>query len=766
MPVEVIDLISSPEAPPPPRPRTNPKKNTGTATAAAPAPSRPSKRSPARALDYDTTEDGFLCIPRTQPAAPPSLPQRRETSPDVFHRAAPSNGSILSDNFATFDPFDPFDDPLDAPPRKKPRTSPVAGRSAAAVDGGGDRTIGRSASGGAASSSLGWGAPGVLQSAALKRWNSSADPIRTSSDAEPFASSPRHEGKENFIDLSLDDDPLTSSPQSVGGKGKQSHDYDPFASPRSVRGTGKVLASPRSVRIRLPSSPLFVSSQPQGEDVASPPRSKSTVKEKGKEKATEWDHISSSAPSAGFRDDEHDINSQPARKVFSRSRSDVIGFMDLADLVNYDVGSDGEDGLPELTGIRASKSSSSYSKSTSRVTKQSRASSKPSASTKSAAEKELERLDKAAAREAEKQRKQREKDEAKEQRQREKERAAALADVNKVRTDKKVATPEMIVDLPTSLEPSMKLQVETLLEDLSVKCHGYSSHVNNVVKWRRKVRAVFNETEGHWEPIHERIEDEKHAMVIIKAAEFVELALGANGSDLEAHVLRMQRHYEKHTFIYLIEGYYPWVRSNRNMRNRTFQSAVRSAAVLEAEAEAAPPPSAQQQQARRSKKKGAAATPYVDEEVLEDALARLQVHHDALVHHTDAPVQTAQWVAVFTQHISTIPYRRQRDAANAGAAFCMDAGQVRTGDGAHGAFVRMLQENVRITLPIAHGIAAEFGSPAGLVRGLEAGGPLALADIRKSANKDGAYTDRNVGQAISRRIWKVFTGTDETSMEI
>lgn len=780
MPVEVIDLISSPDAPPPPRPRTKTKTNTA---AAAPAPSRPSKRSPGRALDFDIpdlaeiTHDGFISIPRTRPAPPARSPPRREPSPDAHYRASTSNVSFLSDDSTM---LDPFGDALDARPRKKSRTSPapgpphVAGGSAAAGGGGGvtigGGTIRQSASGGfqrpggAASSSVGWGAPGVLQPVALRKWNSSADPIWTSSDADPFAGSPRQGGKEDPIDLSLDGDPLASSPKLVAGRGKQSVDYDPFASsPQSARSKGKAIAPPRPMRIQLPSSPLFVSSLPLGEDVASPRRSKPAAMKEGKRNALEWDHISSSAPSVGFRDDDWDMGPQPAHKVVSRSHSEGIDF-DLGDLAAYDFGSDDDDEIPDITGIRPSKSSSSYSKSIFKVTKQNRASSKPSASTKSAAEKELERLDK----EAEKRRKQREKEDAKEQRKREKERAAALADVNKVRTDKKVSTPEMLVDLPTSLDPSVKLQAETLLEDLSVKCHGYSSPVNNVVKWRRKVRAVFNETEGHWEPIPERIENEKHAMVIIKAPEFVELALGPNGSDLEAHVLRMQTHYEDHTLIYLIEGFNPWMRNNRTRRNRQFQSAVRSSAALDggATAAAAPPPSALQQQSRRGKKKDTAAMPYVDEDVLEDALLRLQVQHGALIHHADAAVQTARWVAVFTQHISTIPYRRQRDAANASAAFCMDTGQVRTGEGARDAYVRMLQEMARITAPIAHGIAAEFGSPAKLVRGLEHVGPLALEDIRKSANRDGAYTDRTVGQAISRRVWKVFTGTDETSTDI
>jgi len=53
-----------------------------------------------------------------------------------------------------------------------------------------------------------------------------------------------------------------------------------------------------------------------------------------------------------------------------------------------------------------------------------------------------------------------------------------------------------------------------------------------------------------------------------------------------------------------------------------------------------------------------------------------------------------------------------------------------------------------------------------LVRGLEENGPLALEDCRKCANKDGAFTDRRVGQAISRRVYKVFLGRDSGSWDV
>jgi len=96
----------------------------------------------------------------------------------------------------------------------------------------------------------------------------------------------------------------------------------------------------------------------------------------------------------------------------------------------------------------------------------------------------------------------------------------------------------------------------------------------------------------------------------------------------------------------------------------------------------------------------------------------------------------------------------------------MDSGQVRTGDGPRETYVRLLQEISRVTAPIAYGIAGEFASLPALVRGLEEGGALTLEDCRKGSNRDGALSDRRVGQAVSRRLYKVFTGRDETSTDI
>lgn len=746
MPVEVIDLLSSPEAAPSrARPQlppsfAKPRGKSEAATAVQQVWGWPESKSKPKAVESSSGDDRLFDL--TDPLAlqsfqpPPASAMPRATAPlprPAAPKASHANDFLfLSDDFDTT--VDLSEGPFEPRPAKQPRVEPdaSAGTRNKKSCGPVNRTIqeshARSIDGPAITRQL----------AGIRKRNTTLDPIQTSSD--PFASSPRQGPQEEtgptFIDLSKDDedDPLASPPHVDKGNGKEQ------------------LATKPATRLPL-SSPLFTSSPPPdlGDVPPENPKSRSKAID-----PLAWDHISSSAPEAGNQDDWL-LDERPTRgrNRLKRSHSDVKDF-DLGRSVPVSWSSD-DDSLPDINDIRPMKHTCGRGKSTG-------AAKRTTTSKKSQAETERAKSEKEAARESEKRRRQMEKERAKEEKKREKERAAVLAEVNKVRTDKKVSTPEMIVDLPTSLSPRVKLQIETLLGDLSVKCYSHPSHVKDVVTWRRKVKAQFNEDEGQWEPIPEEIQQEKHAMVILQAAEFVELALGPQGSDLEAHTLKLQLHYRNHALIYLIEGLEPWMRKNRTVRNRRFRAAVDcvGAQADPTVADDAAPSSSTQ----RSRKTRKPPPLYIDEDSVEDALLRLQVLYGALIHHTKSAVETAQWVTIFTQHISTIPYRRQKDAASASAAFCMDSGQMRTGDGVQDTYVRMLVAIARVTPPMAVEICSEFPTVTKLMEGFQRQGPLALEDVDKPANRDGAFTDQRVGPAISRRLHKIFIGRDEESNSI
>ncbi|AEO61738.1 hypothetical protein MYCTH_56445 [Thermothelomyces thermophilus ATCC 42464] len=567
-----------------------------------------------------------------------------------------------------------------------------------------------------------------------RQWIEDEDPL-VSSSSRVTEKPPRraHDQVATLPSHDLDDDPFASSPAQLqrhehlktGSRLAVLDDIDPFAS-----------SSPGQVQRPADSAQLTAA----------------------------WDPISSSAPLPASTDDGF---GRPSRSL-RRSQSEVVLLEDSDDDCGVQTVSD--DDFPDIAGLAASKRKfDAFIKTSAESAAVKQLRTLTSAETKAdqagckrtSLEKAKEKEEKAAAREAEKERKRLQREREKEEKAREKARAAALAEVNKIRTGKKVSTPEMIVDLPITLEETLKEQVKTLLRDLDVEFASWTSPVENVIKWRRKVCSRYNDEEGHWEPVPERIEQENYAMVLVSAAQFVGLVLGKDeDASLEYHVMRMKDHFPNDTIIYLIEGLELWLRKNRGVRNREFVTAVRGG-LEPLEGDQQPPSSTQQQRKRK-----AAATPtYVDEEIVETSLLQLQILHGVLIHHTAIPLETARWIAVFTQHISTVPYRRQRDAAN-DAGFCMESGQVRTGDGPRDTYVRMLQEIGRVTVPIAYGIAAEFETVPKLVRGLEDGGPLSLEKVRKSVNKDGEASDRTVGQAVSRRIFKIFLGRDEASTDI
>ncbi|EFX06470.1 alpha-mannosyltransferase [Grosmannia clavigera kw1407] len=387
--------------------------------------------------------------------------------------------------------------------------------------------------------------------------------------------------------------------------------------------------------------------------------------------------------------------------------------------------------------------------------------------------------------EAEKEKKQREKEVERERKRiaaqiaKEKkadERAAATAfnEANKARTDKSIAAPEMVIRLPSTLPQATREVLEPMLTEIKVEFEAWTSPTDSMVlTWRRKVTAEYRADLGHWVPVPLRINDEKYAVVILRGEELVKLILAQDPEgrrridDLGGHVRTMRRHFPEHTILYVVEGLAAWKSKNMSIRNRQFVEAVRGAGG-EGRGEAGDGSGGSRGTKRTGRGRAVAgAAQHVDETVVEDALMALQVEHDVLVHESGQALDTARWIRAFTEQIATGRYRQQKEQEYAAAAsFCMDAGQIATGDGGAETYALMLQQIARVTEPVALGVVARFDSVPKLVRGLAAEGPLALEACLKSRNRNGALSDRTIGPALSRRIYKVFMGEDEASTEI
>ncbi|ODH14046.1 hypothetical protein ACO22_06717 [Paracoccidioides brasiliensis] len=386
----------------------------------------------------------------------------------------------------------------------------------------------------------------------------------------------------------------------------------------------------------------------------------------------------------------------------------------------------------------------------------------PKASTSNKEAREAEKLAARVLREKERAEEKERKRKLKEQKAKEKQLATDLAEANKGKLNKKASTPEMIIDMSSTFEGStVGNQVTEYMRHLGVEYHFVSPRMADIVTWRRKITAQYNEEAGHWEPCPLTIKEEDHVLCLLLAQKFVDMSVATtgNGNTLDSHVFEMKRSYPRCKLIYLIEGLTVWMRKNNNSKNRAYQASVLR--ELEGPSQLQPfhPP-----KRGRKTKQTATPPPPVDDDTIEDALLQLQVRHECLIQHTGVPSESAEWIKNFTEHISTVPYRHELINRH-DASFCMDVGQVRTGEDNADTYVKMLQEIQRVTAPISYGITMQYPTVGELVRELKEQGPLLLENVKKCTNKSGALSDARIGPAISKRLHKVFTSLNPASTD-
>ena len=392
----------------------------------------------------------------------------------------------------------------------------------------------------------------------------------------------------------------------------------------------------------------------------------------------------------------------------------------------------------------------------------------------------------------------------KEQKQLEKERkavqkqkAADLAEANKSKLNKKESVVEMIIEMPGELDSkSIGTIVGEKLKELGAAVEFQSEEVSltddvtryedigSIIQWKRKATSKYEEEHDHWVPLDRTVvRHENHILVHLTVDQFATIAIGDPSSSTSAEVTHetMKRNLDGHVahqrarrkdskLVYLVQGMQAWLKKGQSAKNREHTAAVRALSGQNDEgASAATAPTASQSKRKRPKK---SSLPQVDmsaitDEVVEDLLLHLQLNHQpiAVQHSTSAP-NTALHIIAFTQQLSTRPYRLAQLHNNIkSASFCTDNGQVRSGDGPAATWINMLQEVQRVTVSMAYGISAEYPNVQALARGFKEDGRMMLENVRKSANKDGDWTDKRLGPQVSKRLYKVFTGRDPTATD-
>jgi len=337
----------------------------------------------------------------------------------------------------------------------------------------------------------------------------------------------------------------------------------------------------------------------------------------------------------------------------------------------------------------------------------------------------------------------------KEAKEQEKKREQDLLSANKLHSSKKDSIPEIIVDISMSLaDTPIGEQLQRFLLELGCRVNPTwapsPSDNLKLVKWRRRVKADFDEDLGMFVPLeNEQIRDENYILVYLTAEAFTNIALPATAGRLSAHVQKIKSAFptpamaKKPTrLIYLIEGLQALIRKHKNLQNRAFQNRVLSHL-----------PSAPNALGASTALNTDDGTT-INEDDVEDALLDLQITHNCLIHHTFSPVETAEWITIFTGDISTIPYKyppllpsttattmkkkliqNRHSRTHLDTSFCTDVGQVKPGMGKRDTYRKMLQEITRVTPGISAAIAREYPDVRRLIGALERGGEDALVGI-------------------------------------
>ena len=259
-----------------------------------------------------------------------------------------------------------------------------------------------------------------------------------------------------------------------------------------------------------------------------------------------------------------------------------------------------------------------------------------------------------AQKEAEKARKQLAKEEKEREKKKDKEEALELAAANRARWDKSISITEMAVDLPASIDgKEIGKAIRAALKSSNIEASTYNSILPDIIRFRRKVSSRFNEELGYWEPAPESVNVEKQVVCLISGQHLLSMAIAADADEgLDAYVGMVRAKYPDFRVTCLVEGLDQVVKDARKASSRAYEASVRRQGQ----------PSAAEGDTSRAQT-GTLQKQLAPDEIkgkVDEALLELQVAHWCLIHQTETPADTADFVATLTEQMSTIPYKSVR----------------------------------------------------------------------------------------------------------
>lgn len=168
----------------------------------------------------------------------------------------------------------------------------------------------------------------------------------------------------------------------------------------------------------------------------------------------------------------------------------------------------------------------------------------------------------------------------------------------------------------------------------------WSSPIPNLIFWKRKVVAEYDEKLGYFVPIPEVIRPEQHVLIYMKASELLEIE---SDSSMDELIQRLMKEFPKSKILFMIESIDALLKKIKNDRNRRYADVIRANIEL-----------------NNLEKNNLETILMPSEEIdekIENMMLRLQLVHNTFIVNTSSVENSAEWIYVLTGDISTIPYK-------------------------------------------------------------------------------------------------------------
>ncbi|EPX72161.1 Holliday junction resolvase subunit Eme1 [Schizosaccharomyces octosporus yFS286] len=306
-----------------------------------------------------------------------------------------------------------------------------------------------------------------------------------------------------------------------------------------------------------------------------------------------------------------------------------------------------------------------------------------------------------------------------------------LQKINKVKRTKEECLSEMILSFSDGdLSSLWGASVSETLQPFSCEVVSVKQQPKNTISWKRKVNTFFDHAANRFDFVTEHIQNEPFSLHRIPCSDFVTKIAD---NILDDYIKSCKLQFPNNKLIIILEGVTSHFKNVKSDINRQYANAVNTGT-------------------KPLLFGSLSKYQTITKEVLESEVCRINVQHNVLLNYSNDEKETADWIVSIT---SDIALSRYKQFSHLSARISLaEIGHVKSADRAENTLNFMLRQLLRVTPNISNAICDYFPSIPKLIQHLKANGEESLSNIMITT----AISERNLGTALSRRIFNTFMG--------